>query len=297
MSRQHCRPAVSDGQLTTEFRSRVQSGFQSDHHAALAALIRDVGQPCWLSGPTSGALLTFDGLRLAPPFHVVTPRDRNVRRIGVVIHTSAELDPIDRETVDGLPVTSPARTLIDLAAIAPRAVLTAALDGALRDGLVSEAFLHGRISALRGKGRYGIPNLLAVIEGVEIIRGAHSWLERELLRLLDAAGIDLPTPQEVLSRRGDRLIRVDFRFPCSPLVVEVLGYRWHRTGAQMRIDAERMTRLVLDGFLPLQFTYSDVVDRPDYVVASILEAQATCGRRSARAPKGAVALFPHAESL
>jgi very-short-patch-repair endonuclease len=78
----------------------------------------------------------------------------------------------------------------------------------------------------------------------------------------------------VLDRRGDRLVRVDFRYPGSRLVVEVLGYRWHRTGAQMRSDAERMNRLAMDGYLGLQFTYSDVVERPDYVVERIVEALA-----------------------
>ncbi len=178
-------------------------------------------------------------------------------------------------------MTAPARTLIDLAAIAPRDALTAALDGALRDGLVTEDYLHSRINALRGKGRHGIPALLAVIEGVEIIRGAHSWLERELLRLLAAAGMALPTPQQVLGRSGTRLIRVDFRFPGTRLVVEALGYRSHRTGGQMRIDAERMNRLTMDGFLVLQFTYSDVVERPAYVVDGIIEGLRLCGRRSA----------------
>ena len=158
--------------------------------------------------------------------------------------------------------------------MAPAAALTAALDGALRDGLISEAFLHGRIMALRGKGRHGIPALLRVIEGSEITRGANSWLEREFLRVLAPAGVALPAPQQVLGHRGDRLVRVDFRYTGTPLVVEVLGYRWHRTGAQMRSDAERMNQLVLDGYLVLQFTYSDVVERPTYVVDRVVEALA-----------------------
>ncbi|HEY0521113.1 MAG TPA: DUF559 domain-containing protein, partial [Ilumatobacteraceae bacterium] len=274
VTKQRRRQAVTDGQLTPEFRSRIKSGFQSHQHAALHGLVEDIGDPCWICGPTAGALLQFDGFRLAPPYHVVTPRGRNLRRIGVVVHTSETLDPLDRETVNGLPVTAPARTLIDLAAIAPKDALTAALDGALRDGLISEDFLHGRINALRGRGRYGSPALLTVIEGVEITRGAHSWLEREVLRLLDASAIPLPIPQQVLGRRGDRLIRVDFRFPGTRVVVEALGYRWHRSGAQMTIDAERVNRLTMDGFLVLQFTYSDVVGRPAYVVTTIVEALA-----------------------
>ena len=102
-----------------------------------------------------------------------------------------------------------------------------------------------------------------------------------MLRLLDTAGVARPTPQQVLGRRGDRVIRVDFHFGGTPLVVEALGYRWHRTGAQMRIDAERMNRLTMDGCLVRQFTYSDVVVRLDYVVQGIVEAFSVCARRSA----------------
>jgi len=167
--------------------------------------------------------------------------------------------------------------LIDLAAIAPRSALSAALDGALRDGLISESFLHARIAALRTKGRHGIPNLLEVIEGVEITRGAHSWLEREFLRLLAAADLPKLLCQQILGRRGTRLIRVDFRFAETPVVVEVLGYRWHRTGAQLDIDAERVNRLVLQGFDVIQFTYRQVVERPDDVVANVREVLARWG--------------------
>ncbi len=114
--------------------------------------------------------------------------------------------------------------------------------------------------------------MLAVLEGAEITRGGQSWLEREVLRVLDNVGLPKPSTQVVLGRRRDTLIRVDFHFPGTPIVVEALGYRWHRTGAQMRIDAERANALLLAGFIPLQFTYSQVVDGAEMMVATIREA-------------------------
>lgn len=268
------RTTVHNGQLPREFRSRDTSGFHLTPDPRLAALIHDIGQPCWAFGPTAAALHRFDGFDLKPPFHVVTPRDRNVRRLGHVVHTAFDLPRIDRSLAFDLPVTSPARTLIDLAKSHGAERLTTALDGALRDGLISEDFLLRRICALRASGRYGIPNLLAVIEGSEISRGAHSWLEREFLRLMSVAGLPRPLPQQVLSRRGDTLIRVDFRFAGTPVVVEVLGYRWHRTRTQMIVDAQRYNRLILDGFVPLQFTFDAVVSDSDTVVRTVLEALA-----------------------
>jgi very-short-patch-repair endonuclease len=239
------------------------------HLTALAELVADIGEPCWVSGSTAAALHGFDGFELRPAFHITTARDRNVRRIGHVVHTTYDIPLIDRTSRYGIPVLSATRTLIDIARSTGSEALTAAIDSALRDGGTSEDFLHHRINALRTSGRQGPAQLLSALEGAEITRGGQSWLEREVLRLLVAASLPKPSTQVVLGRRRDKLIRVDFFFPGTPIVIEALGYRWHRTGAQMRIDAERINALVLDGFVPLQFTYSQVVEDPSGTVATI----------------------------
>ena len=274
MARSFRRSAGSTGQLDHEFRNRVSSGFRSVHLEPLRQLVASIGHPVYAYGPTSAALHGFDGFILRPPFELVVPRGRNVVRLGHIVHTAHDLDPIDCEEQCGIPVLSPTRTLISLAVGVPAKELTVALDGALRDLLLTERFLHERITVLRSKGRYGIPKLLAAIEHHEITRGCHSWLEREYLQLLSAAGVPLPAPQQVLGRRGDSIIRVDFRFLGTPGVVEVLGYRWHRTTAQMSIDAERMNQLVLGGFEPYQFTYEQVVNTPSMVLATTIHALA-----------------------
>lgn len=235
-------------------------------------LLDGLGDDARVCGPTSAALLGFDGFRLKKPFHFLVPRGHNLQRVGHHIHTTTALPPIDCETVDGIQVTSPTRTLIDLASCTARPELTAALDGALRDVQTTEEFVHRRIVGLRGRGRYGIPRLLEVIEGVEATRGAHSWLEREFLRLLQSVGVPLPVPQQVLGKRNGRLIRVDFHFPATRVVVEVLGYRYHRTALQMQIDAERRTRLTLDGYMVLEFTYQHVVAAQEWVLDRLEEA-------------------------
>lgn len=140
----------------------------------LAALVLDCGQDTFVSGPSAAALHGFDGFRLKPPFHVTVLRGRNVQRAHHRIHTTTELPLIDRATVEHVPVMSATRTLIDLARFVPPAALTAALDSAIRDGLASEELLHRRIVALRSSGRYGIPKLLAVIDGADASRGGHS---------------------------------------------------------------------------------------------------------------------------
>jgi hypothetical protein len=270
------------GMTPEELRHRVQSGVldrvlphtyrspfsATSPRAELAALVIDCGPGSIASGPSAAALHRLDGFSLRPPFHVTVPRGRNVQRARHHIHTSIELPVVDRTTVDGIAVMSAARTLIDIARFVRADRLTAALDAAMRDGLTSEVALHARITALRSSGRYGIPRLLAVIEGSEITRGGHSWLERRFLELCARGRLPKPLTQQVLTRTGDRLVRVDCRFPGTPVVVELLGYRWHRTRQQMTRDAERLNALVLDGFRPIQFTYDQVTNEPDEVIAT-----------------------------
>ena len=159
-SRQQAHEArLSDDQL----RRRVQSGIldQVGPHSFrsalaprselgdLTALVLDVGEPVWVSGPSAAALHGFDGFRLKKPYHLTLERGRNVRRIGVIVHTTTVLPLIDRARAQDVPVTSAARTIIDLARSKSPDALARALDSALRDGLLSEELLHRRVCALR----------------------------------------------------------------------------------------------------------------------------------------------------
>lgn len=266
---------VPAGQLApASSRSRVPSGCRPIHFEELTELIADIGPPCWADGPTGAGLHELDGYLVKPPFHLLVPRTRNITRVGHVVHTSTDIPLLDQETAFGLPVVSPTRALLSLAAVDTPERVTIALDAALRDGKTTEDFLHRRIAALRRSGRNGVRPLLRVIEGAEIVRGGHSWLEREFLRLVAAAGLPRPSTQQVLGRRGDRLIRVDAHFAGTPIVVELLGYRWHRTKAELAADVQRLNRLQLQGYVVLQFTYPDVVDAPSEVVALVRTALA-----------------------
>ncbi len=94
----------------------------------------------------------------------------------------------------------------------------------------------------------------------EVDGGAVGNVEKQNLRR--------PDMQQVLSRAGDRLVRVDCRFPRTNVVVELLGYRFHRTRGQMASDATRFNALLADGYAPYQFTYGQIVSEADYVVAT-----------------------------
>jgi Protein of unknown function (DUF559) len=273
---------VTDHQL----RSRIQSGtlVQIGPHTFrpygaqpspiddLRALLHDLGPNAYASGRTAAALHGFDGFRVTEPFDITLIRGQNMRRIGHRIHTTLDLALIDRAQQQHCSTLSGARTVIDLARHLDETELRIAFDSGLRDGRFNEDLLHRRIIALRRSGRYGIPKLLRVIEGREIGSGAHSWLEREFLRIAHRAGLPRPLTQQVLSRAGDRMVRVDFRFPETPIVVEVLGYRYHRSAAEMTRDAQRQNALLSDGYLPYQYSYEQVVAQPEAVLGELRAA-------------------------
>lgn len=306
-SRQQAHAAgISDDQLRRWVESGVLVrigphafrliGADTTSRGALQALVLDVGEPCWVSGPTAAALFGLDGFVLQPPFHLTVRRDRNVRRIGHFVHSTSDLPLIDRETLDGIPVTSPSRTIIDIAGDVGIDRLTAAVDAAFRDGLSCESLLRRRAAALRVRGRAGIPMLLDVLDGGSDIKGGHSWLEREFLRIVADAGLPRPDTQVVLTRAGDRVVRVDCRFPGTNLVVELLGYRWHRSKMQMAGDAERLNALALDGFAAFQFTYDHVVEQPTMVVATVRAALRSCEGIKQASPDSLTERKVHASS-
>lgn len=268
------------GLSSHQLSSRVQSGFliksgTNTYRVAgsvptlesqLVETALDIGGLVLWTGPTAAALERWDGHTLQRPFHAIVLRNRSLDREGVVVHRTNELQLIDRSRAGRHLVTAPARTVIELARVETPDVLAQTLDSAFRDGRVSEDHLHRRIVALRSQGRYGLPQLHEVLAGYEVTRGGQSWLECEYLRLIADGGLPRPDSQSVLSRTKDRLVRVDFHFPGTRVVVEVLGYAWHRSRAQMTRDAERYNALLADGFLPFQFTYAQVVASPAEVV-------------------------------
>ena len=210
----------------------------------LAALVLDIGRDAIASGVTALALHEFEGVRLAPPFHVTTLRGRNIDRPPHHIHTTVELPVLDRTLVRGIAVMTPVRAVLDSARQLSSPKLTVVYDSGLRDRKYTEDMVHERIVQLRSSGRHGIPKLIEVIEGSETIRGGHSWLERRFLQICAHSRLPRPETQQVLANSKGKLIRVDFHFAGTNVVGEVLGYRWHRGDRkQLSRDVERINAL------------------------------------------------------
>ncbi|MGZ4208226.1 MAG: hypothetical protein ACXVQ6_10080, partial [Actinomycetota bacterium] len=112
-----------------------------------------------------------------------------------MVHRNA-LSSVDLTAVDGIPVTTPARTLIDIASVSPRDVVEEALDDALRRGLVSISRVRWRLDALGG-GRCGVAFMRALLDDRDPAASVpQSGFERRLLRILKRAGFPDPVHEE-----------------------------------------------------------------------------------------------------
>jgi very-short-patch-repair endonuclease len=79
----------------------------------------------------------------------------------------------------------------------------------------------------------------------------------------------VPSVQVKRRKSGGGIARVDLFWDDAKLAVELVGHRTHTTRRQRQSDAERAARLGLEGWTVVEFTYEDVVERPEYVVEMI----------------------------
>lgn len=195
---------------------------------------------------------------------VTVAEEAHLRRPGIRVHRSTSLLPADAATHRGIPVTSPVRTLIDLATRLSSPRVEAAINAADKQGLVDPNSLRAVIEP-RASQR-GVPHLRRILDRENFVL-TDSELERKLLPLIRRA--ELPRPETGVVLNG---FKVDFFWPELGLVVETDGLRYHRTQTQQARDRVRDHAHVEAGLLPLRFTYAQVAHEPESVVRTLAAA-------------------------
>ena len=196
------------------------------------AAVLAVGEGAVLSH-LSAALLWGIIDRAGQLIHVLAADGGSRSRPGLAIHRTRHLPPEHRGEVDGIPVTSLHRTLLDCAAVLPRKRLRYAVEAADRMGLLDVRGLVALCDASSGKKGAGVLRRIA-LEQRGAANRSKSPPETTFLRLCLAYGLPEPLVNSMLHG-----YEVDFYWPQARLVVEIDTYTYHRSWAQRQRDLER----------------------------------------------------------
>ena len=184
------------------------------------------------------------------------------KRPGLRIHRTPTLRADEITEEQAIRVTTPARTLLDLAATLPRRALERALDEAEIHELYDLASLDAM--ARTHAGERGARHLRRALDEDGDPTLTDSELEELMLALCEEHGLERPEPQAWVAG-----LRVDFLFAASRLVVETDGYRYHRTRRAFERDRERDAILARAGYRTLRFTHRQLTREPAMVAATL----------------------------
>jgi hypothetical protein len=186
------------------------------------------------------------------------------RRDGIVVHRQ-RLPPTHVTVHHDIPVTTPLRTLLDLASVLSLGALAKAFEQAQVLLHLPPAPLAAEVlSRPRQRGNAKLRRILA---GAVDPRDVRSVLELRFLRMCAAYGIPRP---DVNVRIGAWML--DFLWPDFGLVVETDGYEFHRTAAARRRDATKDQFLRSIGLDVVRLTWADVTERTAVTAARLRDA-------------------------
>jgi very-short-patch-repair endonuclease len=196
---------------------------------------------------------------------VTMHRTRRRRIPGVRIHRVRDLRSDEVTRIDGIPVTTPARTLLDIAGVLRARDVEQALATALRTRLVTIADIRMMVERHpRHRGAPLLKRLLAMEGGPAFTR---SEAEEKLLLIIRDARLARPELNAVVLGH-----EVDFLWRSARLVAEVDGYAFHASARSFVADRRRDAELAAAGHRVLRFTWADVTDGKLATVAQLAEA-------------------------
>jgi very-short-patch-repair endonuclease len=216
------------------------------------AAVLSCGPKAALSHQSGGALWEICAER-GSEIHVSVPAPLAPRTARIVVHRRIGLEP-EIERHRGIPVTSPALTLVDLAA----ALLLPDLERAIKeadkmDRIDPETLRKALVLMPRRPGR----NRLARLLDRRTLVLTDTELERLFWPIAQRAGLPKPRTQHHLHG-----LRVDFYWPALRLVVETDGLRYHRTPSQQAADRRRDQILTAAGLTVVRFTHDQIRYEP-----------------------------------
>lgn len=273
--------AFALGMTATTLRRRVADGVFLRHSPGVLALpgapdshVLDLRVACRklegiVTHQSAAYIHDLDRPRHLKPT-ITVQRNHTKELPGVTVHQLGDLGPDHVTEIDGLPVTTPERTIVDLAAVLRQGHLARILDNGLAAGMVDLEILRSLFATL---GRRGKPGTAAMRKLLEARGGDYiapdSELERRLLVIIERA--ELPAAVRQFRAPWLRPLngRVDLAYPERRLLIEGDSRRWHLLSAAFEIDRLRDNAAQLAGWRVLRFTWREITENPERVVSTI----------------------------
>jgi very-short-patch-repair endonuclease len=196
---------------------------------------------------------------------ITCPSHRIVRRQGIVCHASAIADD-EQEVVDGIPVTSPFRTIFDLAAVLDRRGLERAWHEAQVRGLTDRVSLPMLLE--RHPGRRGTRNLRALLESKEPVGITRNDFEEAFLALIDSYRLPRPRMNAHLALRG-RFFEIDALWERERVALELDSRSVHATPRNFESDRQRDRILLAEGWRTARVTWWQLQEEPEAIAADL----------------------------
>lgn len=201
-------------------------------------------------------------MREGSKVHVSTSTRVPRRLDGVIVHRPRRIDPEDRVRIDGVPMTSLARTYLDLGQTLPYPQLQQVVEEGDRTDQLDIRALSEVIE--RYAGHRGCRPLRRIISDYLWTPDANEGIERDFQLLL--ADFGLPTPQMNVVVEG---LQVDCWWPSSRFVVELDSRGWHRTWQAHERDRKRDAILLRAGISSLRVTHRRIHKERAEVAADV----------------------------
>jgi predicted transcriptional regulator of viral defense system len=202
-----------------------------------------------------------------PRIDVTAPTRTGRGRVGLDVHAGRTLQPQDVAIVDGIPCTSVARTLLDLAEV----VDGQALAGAVNQAEILRVLDVRQVEEVlgRARGRRGATALRQALAAHDpSAERTRSELERRFLAICRAAGLPRPIVNAPIALDGEQ-VEVDFAWPRHRLVVETDGWQTHGTRRAFERDRDRDRRLLRARWRVARFGARQVVTAADDVAEEL----------------------------
>lgn len=251
---------------------RIGGATHSREQSAMTAVLW-AGDGVLVSHSAAGVLWDFEGVR-ARKMELWVPSGRRLRSNSVVVHRGTRLDRADRTMLGPIAITTPTRTLIDVAGRLEDHRLLALTEDLIRRKLVSADRLLARLGALRTSGRPGAGRLEALLDARGDGRPLESALETLAWPIICRSGVPLPKRQHWVALPGGRY-RLDFAWPELELGIECEGFEHHGGRTAWGKDRERFAEFVSVDWRILPLTWEVCRREPERVIRWIRRLHAS----------------------